>query len=297
MKKRYMHAGMGVGGLLIILLLLLVVIPRIYIKPSLINDYFPKTYNTNETEMSILLVGENLRETSFIINGKEVNSDDIIETGDDNKYAWIKLDISKYKTEEELDILCKSNIVFFSKSNAIKIRLNDDCKNIDLDIVNEDVSTTIMDSCDGKQYMMSYFERLATTPYTVYISICDEGTSLIDDELMEVLSKLGMETDLRGQYRASYVGILNSGKSIYEEISKYDIAYYCNDDVEIISAGCDVGNCAQINIWGNEMAVGECGLNIVVYDEENKVVKDSVVFDTNADYRIRRLKNYGLDFL
>ena len=75
------------------------------------------------------------------------------------------------------------------------------------------------------------------------------------------------------------------------------IPYGSSDDVEIISAGCDVGNCAQINIWGNEMAVGECGLNIVVYDEENKVVKDSVVFDTNADYRIRRLKNYGLDFL
>ena len=48
------------------------------------------------------------------------------------------------------------------------------------------------------------------------------------------------------------------------------------------------GSYSSIVIDGEEKAVNERGLNIVVYDTVRRIVVDSVSFDTNADSSARR---------
>lgn len=130
-----------------------------------------------------------------------------------------------------------------------------------------------------KDYMLSYLSALKGTDHRIYIAICDEAGELLDDDIMLGLQGLGMQIDLRGKYRNSYIGVLQDNNSIFEQISAEHMVIYSNNFADVLSAGFDVGNQAGIWIGGQEQAIGSRGINIVVYDEETNVIVDSVVFD------------------
>lgn len=157
----------------------------------------------------------------------------------------------------------------------------------------ENRTVTRDDSFEISQYnyMMNYLTDLNNGEYLLLLSIMDDGTSLLDDHLMDEFKKLGMKTDLRGHFRKSFVAILDSGESIYENISEesleYD-AFYQGLHLTLKSAGLDQGNEAAIFVDGIDYAVKQSGINIVVYDKSHGLVIDSIVFALNENIRYTR---------
>ena len=142
----------------------------------------------------------------------------------------------------------------------------------------------------------TYLKTLNGTEYTVFIAVCEEGTSSLNDKLVELLKKLGVKTDLneraedsvldRIHYRDSYYAVLFHGESLDENVSHDKIATSGNlvggTEYEIESAGYDTGEpVASIKISGEEYAMNQIGMNFVVYDEKNHEVVDRVCFDTH----------------
>jgi len=145
---------------------------------------------------------------------------------------------------------------------------------------------------NGTEYNL---KALNSTDYTIFIAVCDEGTSSINDKLVELLNKLGTTTDLneraednvydRIHYRDSYYAVLSQGKALDENVSHDKISTSGKlpggTEYVVESAGYDTGeSMASIRIDGEEYAVNARGMNFVVYDEKNHEVKDRVCFDT-----------------
>jgi hypothetical protein len=128
-----------------------------------------------------------------------------------------------------------------------------------------------------------YFCKLDKSNYLVMMAVCDEG-SLQFDVFAESFSKLGFKNDLKGKFQWAFIGVLDGGKVIYEDLQDAPLSYeYLVDNkiaVKIISEGWGKGNKASILVNGAECALNKRGFNIVVYNKSTKEVIDSVVFDT-----------------
>lgn len=135
----------------------------------------------------------------------------------------------------------------------------------------------------GSGYMHEYLRSLQNRDITVFISIKDEGTNSLTVSILEDLRNLGIETELQGRYRNSYYAIISSD-SVVEEISSEapvssegkigGVSY------SISSAGCLVGNNSSIVLDDVEFSKNKRGMNIVVFDNAQHQVIDSVCFDT-----------------
>ncbi len=141
----------------------------------------------------------------------------------------------------------------------------------------------------------AYLKALKGTDYTILMAVCDEGTLSLNDKLVELLKRLGTRTDLNEKaednvydkihYRDSYYAVLSHGQSLDENVShdKLSTSGKLPGGIEytVDSAGYDTGeSIASIRIAGEEYAVNQRGMNIVVYDENNHEVVDTVCFDT-----------------
>lgn len=119
---------------------------------------------------------------------------------------------------------------------------------------------------------------------TILIAAADDYISGLTPEDYGLLKELGLELIDQGGGRDSYVGVISEGKTIYEAVSDYEIAYQAeiaNVDVEIHSRNGwmkDPG--ASVTVDRQEYAMSQIGLNFVVYDHETGLVIDSVVFNT-----------------
>ena len=132
--------------------------------------------------------------------------------------------------------------------------------------------------------------------YTVIFSICDEAVKNLNGDLRKQLNTLGFTDDFdsSADFQHSFIGILQDGKVIYEAMSDG------NSDIErdaltyhgvlpnglkyyVSSAGYQVGNASSIVIDGVEYSVNKRGFNIVIYDNQNERVVDSICFDTWKD--------------
>ena len=103
---------------------------------------------------------------------------------------------------------------------------------------------------------------------------------------MDLMKKLGLNFELAGQYRASYLAVITE-EDVYEDIGKERLEYYgtVRDGIvrfELASAGAESGDVSSIKIAGEECSKNQRGLNIVVYDNLLKRKVDSVAFDTFA---------------
>ena len=136
-------------------------------------------------------------------------------------------------------------------------------------------------------FLDEYLSRLQDSPYTVFVSVRDEGSRYITPERQELLNKLGAALDLRGQWRKSYYAVVKNGVLIAEQLGNGLISacgtLESGASYSVKSQGWIAGNSvSSIVINGKELSKNRRGLNIVVYDEAAGKVVDSVCFDTFA---------------
>lgn len=130
----------------------------------------------------------------------------------------------------------------------------------------------------------TYLNLIDNGRYSVFISVKDEASASLNEEIVSLMRKLGLSFELTGQYHASYLAAVTED-GIYEEISSGQLEHCgtIRDGVvrfELKSAGAECGNVSSIQIDGVEYSKNQRGLNIVVYDNLLKRTLDSVAFDT-----------------
>jgi hypothetical protein len=102
---------------------------------------------------------------------------------------------------------------------------------------------------------------------------------------------------VRIKFRYGYIGIIDSGKVIYEQASDSELNYSLlkgDLNINVSSKGWFHGDTtfSRIIINNKNYSQGKRGLNIVVYDKADKKVIDSVVFDIYKDLSVSRLKKF-----
>ena len=119
----------------------------------------------------------------------------------------------------------------------------------------------------------------------IFISAKDEASRMLDKRVRREMNLMGLDCLIWGKYTYSYIGIVDSGKAVYEDTSldlliKEGTIEGDNTSFKITSAGLGAGNYSSIIIDDKEYSMNSRGLNIVVYDKTSKKVIDSVAFDT-----------------
>jgi hypothetical protein len=127
--------------------------------------------------------------------------------------------------------------------------------------------------------------------YTIFVTIRDDGTRMLDENIMTGLHNLGLSRNLEGHYRWSYYGIITP-QEIIEDLSMEEIgdsgtmsdgvSYSILSQGGLSGAGGGAGRylTCSVKIDGIEYAVQRIGLNFVVYDTDAHRVVDSVEFNT-----------------
>lgn len=146
--------------------------------------------------------------------------------------------------------------------------------------------------------IVSYLEELinAKEKYSIFILTMDEAANCWTYILQEKLKELGLKESLINQYRSSYYAIVDKGEVLDEKLDVDLIStegHLTTDNItyKLESAGYYAGNTCSALINGQEYAMRERGLNIVVYDNEINEVVDSVSFDTHSGSSLTR--SYG----
>ena len=135
--------------------------------------------------------------------------------------------------------------------------------------------------------LLTYLEMLDEERYSILISVRDEASKSLNEEVLSAMQNLGFEFTVYGNYRYSYVAIKNEGEII--ELLNEDLIETAgslrNGRVPylITSGGYIAGSTSSIIIDGTEYSKNKRGLNIVVYDNEMKLVVDQVNFDTFSE--------------
>lgn len=130
-----------------------------------------------------------------------------------------------------------------------------------------------------------YMKKINHPQYTVCMAVNDDSSGAVTEELVSLMSELGLKTDLRDGFRYSYIAVIDSGKVLFEEHDNKVLNYYDQvngNSIEITSSGkiYNKGNMASIKINGYEYARNSCGLNMVVIDNTSGKVVDRVTFNT-----------------
>ena len=143
---------------------------------------------------------------------------------------------------------------------------------------------------DSETDFLNYIKLLRryVKKYCIMIASADTPCGpYFTKEMAYMLMDLGFKINLYDKYRCSYVGILDCGKLVFEEVSATEVVQTCvmigEDKVEMLSAGFNVPyvNNATIKINGkNHSPGGGRGLSFVIFDKENNSVLDAVTFDT-----------------
>ena len=122
----------------------------------------------------------------------------------------------------------------------------------------------------------------------MFLAVCDNAAFRYYNSDFKLLNQLGANLNLYGHMNASYVLIADtSGKRtgpIYEALSDTEAIEVSGQvdgvDYSVRSSGDSSDGIASIIINGEEYAVNAQGLNIVVFDSEQKEVVDSICFNT-----------------
>ena len=127
--------------------------------------------------------------------------------------------------------------------------------------------------------------------YTIFVTIRDDGTRMLDENIMTGLHNLGLTRNLEGHYRWSYYGIITP-LEVTEDLSMAEIgdsgtmsdgvSYSILSQGGLSGAGGGAGRylTCSVKINGVEYAVQRIGLNFVIYDTDAHRVVDSVEFNT-----------------
>lgn len=204
-------------------------------------------------------------------------------------YRGFELNIKICSAEEKYEIF---------KKNVSKNRLNDmqiEYKNISqkvdflykclpdqLFLKNEDVMNYIRKIDD----ISVYFDVLSVLKrkYCIFIGIKDSPAVRMDDVVFEKFINLGFTKFCRKSHWM-YIGVLCNGIVICDNSAPdkdvaIDFSFSLNNvPVSIISQPFSNGNECKIIISGENVALNRRGINIVIWDEHEKKVIDSITYD------------------
>ncbi len=169
--------------------------------------------------------------------------------------------------------------------------------NLQSRILEEMVQFDVGDSCrmipldasrvNNRNALMEYLDQINKDKYLLMFSVADEGSNALDDKLQKKLAEMGLKQKLKGNFRWSYLAIINNGKVLAEELSpKLIEKSVLIDDwlVSIKSGGFEAGSISSVQVDGVEYSQNRRGLNIVVFDKTIGSVVDSVCFDTHLNF-------------
>jgi len=137
--------------------------------------------------------------------------------------------------------------------------------------------------------------------FVVCIATCNDTRTGLNDEDIQSLKDLGLQTDFMAmEFQDSFLALIDGGRVLYESVCNrtqtYAATLFDGTALEMVSAGWYSENRASIQIDESEYAINNRGLNFVVYDKETHMVVDSSVFDTYiADHSV--IKGDGLNML
>jgi hypothetical protein len=122
--------------------------------------------------------------------------------------------------------------------------------------------------------------------YIIIIAVRDTPGLALNKTVAREILRLGFKVNLQNKHWHSYIGVVDAGKVIHEQISAEEEALSYKSTVggfavEITSKSLNVGNLAAIKIDGKDYAVNKRGLNIVVIEKDTRKVVDTVCFDTH----------------
>lgn len=125
--------------------------------------------------------------------------------------------------------------------------------------------------------------------YDILIAVRDDATRGLKGSTINLLKKLGLNINLKSNYRASFLAALlpdrgGTAEEIgYEELNMSGTISRLNYQYFMKSGGYEHGNTSSIMINGIEYSKNRRGLNFVVFDENRMKVIDQVSFDTCAE--------------
>lgn len=131
-----------------------------------------------------------------------------------------------------------------------------------------------------------YLSKLKNSDYTILMAVQDDGFGAIDNSLGLSLQALGIKTGISGNlYQYSYCAVLSPDRDPIEAAAKQELnhAGKLPDGTmyQVTSRGMLTGNpLASIRIDGQEWSMNRRGMNLVVYDNAQHKVVDTVCFDT-----------------
>lgn len=115
--------------------------------------------------------------------------------------------------------------------------------------------------------------------YTVLVSVMDDGTGALDEELRDALEQIGLPELSRLEFCESYIGVIDSGQVLCDQRSRSaDPLEFGTDDCHVTSGGYESGRCSSVTVRGTEYAGNRKGLNVVVYDRELQAVIWNAVY-------------------
>jgi hypothetical protein len=139
-------------------------------------------------------------------------------------------------------------------------------------------------SCDDFALYCDILSTLVNR-YLVVMAVCDTPGNNISSELMDKLREIGF-TDFCRDLWCMYIGVAYKGNVLFQQRGDQEAPlrfnatdFFCDIPLVISSAPWHKGNKAEIVINGTDYAVNKRGLNIVVYDVQEKKLIDSVAFD------------------
>jgi len=134
----------------------------------------------------------------------------------------------------------------------------------------------------------SYLKQLGKLTNCMVILTCKDTLGYeLTLELANQICMIGINTLLNEKHWRGYIGIVNAGVLVYEQLANPDesVIYEGIIDeklIEVKSSPYNVDNETYIDIDGVDYAVNSRGINIVVYDNFTKQVVDSVCIDTHS---------------
>ena len=120
----------------------------------------------------------------------------------------------------------------------------------------------------------------------------DDFSASWNSEFQQIFAELGFKSNLKNAIQYSYIGIIDNGNVVYEYLSNKKLEYLYKKQgyrIKVLSQGLNCGNLSSIQINGTEYSLNSRGLNIVIYNNQNKILIDSFSIDTNLTYLLKTL--------
>lgn len=124
---------------------------------------------------------------------------------------------------------------------------------------------------------------------TTVIVVKDIQGYCLTEKIVEELENMGFnqsDTLLEKTYH-SFIGILNNGEVVYQQIGGDEMiafgGFIGNHYVYAISATYTKGNNGEVYVDDMPYAVNSRGFNIVTFNNEDRILYDSVAYDTHAE--------------